>query len=190
MDRIRNIFTMGNGIQKVLSVSEAVSRYIQNGYHITLGGATANRNPMAVVYEIIRQKKQGLQLYGHIMGLGPDLLIGAGCAAYVEFGYFGLGRFAPVATCFKRAVKEGSVRFEDYTNFQMVLRFLAGALGIPFIPTYSGKGSDIIRLWGVSQEERDRNTSLPLHKLLEIANPFNRSELQDKVILLPAIVPV
>lgn len=127
-----------NSTGKVTSLYEAISEYVKCGSHITLGGATANRNPMAAVYEIIRQKRRNLHLYGHILGTGADLLIGAGCVNYVEFGYFGVGRFAPTAVCFRRAITEGNLGFEDYTNLQMVFRFLAGALGIPFIPTYSG----------------------------------------------------
>ncbi|MCD6567551.1 MAG: CoA transferase subunit A, partial [Dehalococcoidia bacterium] len=47
---------------KIMTLPEAVSTFIEDGSHIALGGFTANRNPMAVTCEIIRQKKKDLHL--------------------------------------------------------------------------------------------------------------------------------
>lgn len=44
-----------------------------------------------------------------------------------------------------------------------------------------------MRLWGINREERQINASLSLFKVLETSNPFDRSESQEKVLLLPAI---
>lgn len=143
---------------------------------------------MAAVYEIIRQGKRGLHLYGCIMGPGHDLLIGAGCVSAVELGYLGVGRYASTAPCFKRYVEKGRVRFEDYTNYQMALRFLAGAMGIPFIPTKSSLGSDIIEKWGFDKEFRRSDARISPQKLVVMKNPFN-SSADERVVLLPAINP-
>ena len=180
---------MENQTDKVMSLEEAIAAKVKDGDHISIGGATANRNPVAATYEIIRQKRRNLHLYGHISGTGPDLLIGAGCVASVEGGYFGIGRFAPTSVCFQRAVERGGLLVEDYSNLQMALRFLAGALGIPFIPTYAGIGSDLAQHWGIDAEERKRNPRLASLKLLEMANPFDRSDSPENVLLLPAINP-
>ena len=79
-------------------------------------------------------------------------LIGAGCVRRVEIAYGGNGRFAPTCIRFRRAVERGEIEFEDYSNFQMSLRFLAGSLGIPFIPTKSGLGTDLLNQEGFSPE--------------------------------------
>jgi acyl CoA:acetate/3-ketoacid CoA transferase beta subunit len=60
----------------------------------------------------------------------------------------------------------------------MALRFLAGAMGIPFIPTNSSLGSDIVAKWGFSVSP----------KLLVVKNGFKPSG-NEEVILLPAINP-
>jgi len=171
-----------------MTLKDAISKFVQNGNHISIGGATANRNPMAAVYEIIRQQKKDLYLYGCIMGTGPDLLIGAGCVSGVELGYFGIGKYAPTAPCFKRFVEDGRIRYEDYTNFQMALRFLAGSMGIPFIPTKSALGSDILEKWGMDEGFRKSNRRISPKKLVISTNPFNPSN-DEKVVLLPAINP-
>jgi glutaconate CoA-transferase subunit A len=50
--------------------------------------------------------------------------------------------------CFRRAMEKGiphKVEMEDYTNFTMMARYLAGALGIPYLPVNSMKGSDMMK---------------------------------------------
>ena len=64
---------------KVMSLKEAVAAFVPDGSHLAIGGFTLNRNPMAAVYEIIRQKKRELHIYAHSNGQGVDELIGAGC---------------------------------------------------------------------------------------------------------------
>lgn len=172
--------------KKIMALSEAIAKFVSDGSHISIGGSTANRNPMAAVYEIIRQRKKDLYLYGSIMGPGPDLLVGAGCVSSVELGYFGMGRYAPTAPCFKRYVEGKRIRFEDYTNFQMALRFLAGAMGLPFIPTRTSLGSDIIRRWGMDEGFRKSDRRIANKKLVIQENPFSLAS-GDEVVLLPAI---
>jgi glutaconate CoA-transferase subunit A len=77
-----------------MALQEAVEASISNGRHIAIGGFCPARNPMAITYEIIRQKKKNLHLYVHSHGQAFDLLIGAGCAKRVlrlydfrSFGY-------------------------------------------------------------------------------------------------------
>ena len=64
---------------KVMTLEDAVNRFMHDGAHISIGGFTLNRNPMAAIYEIIRQEFSGLHLYAHSNGAGVDELIGAGC---------------------------------------------------------------------------------------------------------------
>ena len=140
------------GPDKITTLPEAIAGLVPDGCHLTIGGFTINRNPMAAVYEIIRQKKRNLHIYAHSNGQGVDELIGGGCVARVEIAYAGTGRFAPTCIRFRRAVESGTIAVEDYSNYQMTLRFLAGAMGVPFLPTRSGLGTDIIEKWGFSLE--------------------------------------
>ncbi|MEE4114123.1 MAG: CoA transferase, partial [Desulfobacteraceae bacterium] len=139
---------------KLMSLSEAVSRFVPDGAHISIGGFTINRNPMAAVYEVIRQRKRRLHLYAHSNGQGVDELIGAGCVDRLEIAYAGSGRFASTCIRFRKAVESGQLPVEDYTNYQMTLRFMAGAMGVPFLPTRSSLGTDIMNIWGFTEPER------------------------------------
>jgi len=174
---------------KVMPLEEAVRRYVRSESHISVGGFTLNRNPMAAVYEIIRQGIQGLHVYAHSNGQAVDELIGAGCVSRLEIAYGGTGKYAATCVRFRRAVQNGDIEVEDYSNYMMGLRFLAGAMGVPFLPTTSGLGSDIINVWGFSPEMRAADPRLPQDKLKVIDNPFGRWGDVSKVLLVPAVTP-
>jgi len=171
---------------KLVSLPDAVKRFVKNGSQVAIGGFTINRNPMAIVYEMVRQGIRDLHLVCHSTGQALDVLVGAGSVKRVEVAYAGNGRFAPTCFRFRKAVERGEIEFEDYSNYQMSLRFLAGALGIPFIPTRSGLGTDLVRQQGFRTEAR-RERKIPGEKLVMMQNPFYGKE--DKVLLLPPLHP-
>jgi glutaconate CoA-transferase subunit A len=174
---------------KLMSLSDAVEQFVPDRAHMSIGGFTINRNPMAAVYEIIRQQKRHLHLYAHSNGQGLDELTGAGCVDHIEIAYGGSGRFAPTCIRFRKAVETGCVNVEDYTNYQMTLRFMAGAMGVPFLPTRASLGSDIINRWGFSHSMRQANSRLPNQKLVTLDNPFDGWCDMERVVLVPAINP-
>jgi len=191
--------------EKVTSLADAVRHFIHDGAHISFGGFTVNRQPMACAYEIIRQGVTGLHVYMHSGGQALDPLIGAGCVRAVELAYGANGRFAPTCVRFRKAVERGELLVEDYTNYQMTLRFLAGAMGVPFLPVRSGMGTDIVRRWGFDAEMRRRDARLPNRKLVVLDDPFVEGETSasprpetrpegsvepsQPVVLVPAINP-
>ncbi len=180
---------MKSAPDKVTTLKNAVSSLVPDGCHLSIGGFTINRNPMAAVYEIIRQRKKDLHLYAHSNGQGVDELIGAGCVKRLEIAYAGSGRFAPTCVRFRKAIESGQLKVEDYSNYQMTLRFMAGAMGVPFLPTRSGLGTDIIKKWGFSEELRQAETKIPEQKLVTINNPFGSWGEAPKLVLVPAINP-
>ncbi|MHB8110613.1 MAG: CoA transferase subunit A, partial [Syntrophorhabdaceae bacterium] len=171
---------------KLMSLNQAVSRFIKDGCQLALGGFTINRNPMALVYEMVRQRIRDIHIVCHSHGQALDVLIGAGCVKRLEIAYGGNGRYAPTCIRFKKAVEQSLIQFEDYSNYQMSLRFLAGALGIPFIPTKSGLGSDLMKYEGFPPEVRNE-PKVANRKYATIQNPFRNDE--DTVVLLPALTP-
>jgi len=180
---------MKSASDKVTTLKSAIKSLVPNGCHLSIGGFTINRNPMAAVYEIIRQRKKDLHLYAHSNGQGVDELIGAGCVKRLEIAYAGSGRFAPTCIRFRKAVESGKLTVEDYSNYQMTLRFTAGAMGVPFLPTRSGLGTDIVKKWGFPKEVRQADEKLPDQKLVTLDNPFGDWGDSPKLVLVPAINP-
>jgi len=176
-------------VSKVMSLREAVKRFVGDGSHLSIGGFTVSRNPMAAVHEIIRRGRRNLHLYAHSNGQGVDELVGAGCVSRLEIAYCGSGRFAPTCVRFARAVASGALAVEDYSNYHMTLRFMAGAMGVPFLPTRSGLGTDIVETWGFDAAARRSDPSLPPMKLAVVDNPFGNWGGAPRVVLVPAITP-
>jgi len=143
---------------------------------------------MAFAYEIIRQGITDLHVYMHSGGQALDVLIGAGCVRAVELAYGANGRFAPTCVRFRKAVERGELLVEDYTNYQMTLRFLAGAMGVPFLPVRSGMGTDIIHKWGFNSDFRKRDKRIVNDKLVLMSNPFTEGN-EEPLVLVPAINP-
>ncbi len=180
---------MVNDSGKVMALDEAISAYVKDGCHISIGGFTLNRNPMAAVYEIMRQRIRNLHCYAHSNGTGVDELIGAGCISKLEIAYGGNGKAAPTCIRFRSAIQRGKIQYEDYSNYHMSLRFHAGAMGVPFIATRSGMGTDLVEKWGFSKEMRQGDPRLPNKKLVVLDNPFEGWGGASKVLLIPAINP-
>jgi glutaconate CoA-transferase subunit A len=131
--------------EKLLSLSEAIERFVHDGASVTLGCALEPLIPFAAGHELIRQQRRDLTLIGPISDILFDQLIGAGCvrrviAAWVGNVSEGLGH------CYRRAVEQGvphTITVEDHSNYSVSLALLAGALGVPYIPMVSLLGSDI-----------------------------------------------
>jgi len=144
---------------------------------------------MAAVYTIIRQGIKNLHFYVHSNGTGIDELIGGSCISRLEIAYGGNGKAATTCIRFRKAVQEGTLPIEDYSNYQMTLRFAAGAMGVPFLPTRSALGTDIVNRWGFSEEMRQKDPKVVNRKLVVLENPFGSWGDAPKVVLVPAINP-
>ncbi|MCP4024123.1 MAG: CoA transferase subunit A [Desulfobacteraceae bacterium] len=174
---------------KVMPLTAAIEKYVHPGAHISIGGFTLNRNPMAAIYEIIRKKIDNLHLYVHSNGTGLDELIGANAVSKLEIAYGGNGKAAPTCIRFAQAVLKKEILIEDYSNYMMSLRFMAGAMGVPFLPTLSGFGSQILTTWGFSRKMRKNDPRLANEKLAVLDNPFGDFGGAGKVVVVPAINP-
>jgi glutaconate CoA-transferase subunit A len=134
---------MSEPADKIRPLAEVV-RTIPNGAHIALGGFSIARNAVAIAHELIRQQKRDLTISQGVVGLETDLLVGAGLVKRLIMGGGSLDRFGPVH-CVNRARENQSIQCEDYTSLSIAFRYLAGALGISFIPIKSLLGSEILQ---------------------------------------------
>lgn len=71
---------------KTKALSDAIS-IIQDGDLLVTGGWAITSQPIAAIYEIIRQKKRNLILSCSATGTASDLLIGGGTIGMVEGAY-------------------------------------------------------------------------------------------------------
>ena len=129
-------------MKKLASLSEAVAS-IPSGSHIALSGFAITRCAMAFAREIIRQQIKGLTISQCVGAMDTDLLVGAGGVDCVIYGGGSLDRFGRL-NCVNAAIENGSLRAEEYSSLSIAFRYLAGSLGLPFIPIRSLVGSDLL----------------------------------------------
>ncbi len=131
---------------KLNSMRDAVARHVPSGSMVLMGAQLEQMIPFSAGHEIIRQNKRDLTLIGPISDILFDQLIGAGCVSRVMAAWVG-NVSAGVGYCLRRAVESSQprrVEMVDYSNFTMALALHAAALGVPFLPTYSTLGSDLL----------------------------------------------
>lgn len=115
---------------------------LADGMTIGIGGWGSRRKPMAAVRAILRSDLRDLTVvsYG-----GPDvgLLCAAGKVAKVVFGFVTLDSI-PTDPHFKAARQSGAVEAMEVDEGMFYLGLLAASQRIPFLPTRSGLGSDVL----------------------------------------------
>ena len=134
-------------MSKIQSLAEAISTHVCDGMSIALGCGLESLIPFAASHEIIRQHRMDLTLIGPISDIQFDQLIGAGCVKKIQASWVG-NVAAGLGHNFRRAAEFGKpvpLEIEEHSNFTIGLALQAAAIGLPFFPTRSIKGSDIAK---------------------------------------------
>jgi len=133
-------------VDKRMSVREAVEKFVHDGDFVAVGGFGHIRIPMAFLYEMIRQRKRDLAMAGKTAVHDIDILIGGGCISRVECAYSFGHELRGLSPCGRRAVESGRVKVvAEISNAGYQWRFLAGMMGVPFIPARNMAGTDTFR---------------------------------------------
>ena len=77
---------------------------------VALGGGLCARLPMALVRELIRQRRRDLHLVGSAHSIDVDLLVAAGAVRVCEESYVGFEQDLGLAPAFRRAAQTGDHR--------------------------------------------------------------------------------
>jgi glutaconate CoA-transferase subunit A len=155
-------------MSKILSLSDAISRYVQDGDTVYAAGFT-HMIPFAAGHEIIRQGQKDLVLARATPDLIYDQMAAAGCARKIIFSYMGNPGVGSLRII-RAEVEAGRLEWEEYSHFGMISRLQAGATGLPFMPMNPTAAGD-----------------------LERANPNYRTVIDPysgrEVVVLPALKP-
>jgi len=117
---------------KIISLSEAISKYVDDGDTVYAAGFT-HLIPFAAGHEIIRQGKKDLTLARATPDLIYDMMVAAGCARKVIFSYMGNPGVGSLRIV-RSAIEKGELEWDEYSHFGMITRLQAGASGLPFLP--------------------------------------------------------
>jgi glutaconate CoA-transferase, subunit A len=128
---------------KRMTEDEVVAQ-LRSGMTIGIGGWGSRRKPMSLVRAILRSDLTDLTVvtYG-----GPDvgLLCAAGKVRRLVYGFVSLDSI-PLEPHFRAARQAGRIEVTEYDEGMLQLGLYAAAQRLPFLPTRSGLGSDVLRV--------------------------------------------
>jgi acyl CoA:acetate/3-ketoacid CoA transferase alpha subunit/acyl CoA:acetate/3-ketoacid CoA transferase beta subunit len=131
------------GPDKRATLADALRRNVQAGDTLYLGAA--HGRPNAAVFELVRQwwgKSPGFTLAAVGIGSPWTALIHGNLVARTITTFMGEGYpFPTPQALISRAVLEGRLEVQNWSMLTFPLRLLAGAMGVPFLPTKSLLGS-------------------------------------------------
>ena len=132
---------------EILSLREAVERFVNDGDTLALEGFT-HLIPTAASHEIIRQGKKNLTLIRMTPDLVYDLLIGAGCAKKLIFSWGGNPGVGSLHRL-RDAVEKGwpqPLEISEHSHAAMAYAYVAGASNLPFAVLRGYQGSDLVKV--------------------------------------------
>lgn len=135
---------------KVMSVQEAVSRFVRDGDYLGSGGFGTNRIATAALHEILRQKKRHLSFAGHTATHDFQILAagnrnGEQLLARVDLAYVVGLEARGLSPHSRRVMESGQVEVCEWTNYALACRLHAAAMGVPFMISRNMLGTDTFR---------------------------------------------
>ena len=117
-----------------LTSLERAAELVHDGDLVALQNMATQAAPMAMVREVIRQRRRELGIVCLVGGIAVDWLAAAGClnrlvGAAVSMEQFGL------CQRYRKAVESGRLRVEELSETALNARLGAGARNLPFLPT-------------------------------------------------------
>jgi glutaconate CoA-transferase subunit A len=152
---------MTQPINKVMTAKEAVARFVDDGAHVIIGNYTVC-TCADLVFEVIRQEKKNLTLYSQSGIFDVEVLVGSGAVDRLVTTYVMRSGGKNGGSAVERALKDGSLQIEDYTNFNYSARLMAGMHGFSFLPVLEGvMATDLFRKRGFMGEDKYRVIACP-----------------------------
>ena len=119
---------------------------VGDGALVALGGGLSARLPMALVRELVRQRRTGLHLVGSAHSIDVDMLVGAGAVRRCEESYVGFEQDLGLAPAYRRAAEEATIEVAESCCATILAQLRAAEMGVPFLPVRGVRGSDIMSL--------------------------------------------
>jgi glutaconate CoA-transferase subunit A len=129
--------------EKVMTLEEAAS-FVQDGMKVGIGGSTMSRTPMAMIWELVRQRRKNLSCSRAITSTDGDILFGSGVSDHIITSWFAQGILWGLSKVMRRHVEQGLARYEEWSHMAVGMRFRAGGMGVPFLPIRSMLGSGVM----------------------------------------------
>lgn len=129
---------------KLMGEQEAIRQFVYDGCYIGTELYGTVRCPMSLAREVVRQGRKDLRVCGQGV-LELDLWLAAGIVKKLDITYIGLEVYGTTPSL-RRAVESGQVvSCVEWSNASISWRMKAAAMGVPFLPTRSMLGTDMLK---------------------------------------------
>jgi glutaconate CoA-transferase subunit A len=129
-------------VNKVGSLDDLVDRFNEVDT-VCFGGGGLSRKAMSAAAAISIGGAGPRSFYSLLGGPEVDLLIGSGNVRDLHFAYLGLDSVG-LAPNFRHARESGSLPIVESSEYLVLAGLEAAARGVPFLPTRSGLGTDVL----------------------------------------------
>jgi len=142
---------------------------VNDGDHVAIGGCLYSRTPMAALLGLLRRRPTDLTLSRSLMCYEGELYLAAGASRHLMTSWMAIGLRWGLPPVMRRYVEGGKATYEEWSHLALGLRYKAGGMGVPFLPSVTMLGSDLAGRVGTK----------------EMDCPFTGERLQ----LIPALFP-
>jgi len=147
VDTARRFFANKSRVltDKLVTVDQAVSRFVHDGDYLASGGFGMVRIATAVLHEIVRQRRKGLGLSGHTATHDFEILAAGRCFDRCDVAYVVGLEMRGLSPQARRYMESGCVQVTEWSNASLGWRYKAAAMGVPFLPIRSLLGTDTFK---------------------------------------------
>ena len=135
--------------ERVIELDAAVGM-IGDGDIVATAGALLHRKPLRLLDALGRAGRRDLHLVTFAGSLDVEILLAHDAVSELSSAYVGLGPFG-FAPHFRSATESGRVIDHEYSEWSLLGRIRAAAMGVPFLPTRAGEGSDVFADLGLEE---------------------------------------
>lgn len=136
-----------SGGDKLASLEDVAAR-VRDGDHIALGGCLFSRTPLGLVRALLRRRPRDLTFSRNLMCYEGEWGLVAGAVSKVVTSWMGIGLPWGLSKIVREYVESGRVEYEEWSHLGLGLRFRAGAMGVPFLPSLTMLGSGLMGVGG------------------------------------------
>jgi glutaconate CoA-transferase subunit A len=159
---------MSRAADKRVSLAEAAAR-VCDGDTVVAGGCCYSRTPWAILLELLRAGRRDLTLARNLMSYESELFLATGAARKLIASWVGIGLRWGIPKVFREYAERDPEIYEEWSHLSFGMRVMAASMGMPFLPTASLLGSDLL----------ERTPAK------EIRCPFT----EELLVAVPALVP-
>ena len=134
--------TMAN---KLMSVAEAVNKFVHDGDYLASGGFGGVRIASSILHEIVRQGKKHLGLSGHTATHDFQILTAGKCFDRCDVAYIVGLEMRGLSINARRYMESGAVKMTEWSNATLAWRYKAASMGVPFLPARVVLGTEVLK---------------------------------------------